>query len=59
MSDVTGPAEPLWAVTPEKIDEAVRRIVGQAKPLRIIVFGSHARGDATADSDLDEWHCRD
>lgn len=43
----------LWAVTPEKIREAVRRIVEAVHPRKIILFGSHARGDATIDSDLD------
>lgn len=45
--------QPLWEVTPEKIAEAVRRIVAAAKPLRIILFGSQARGEAGRDSDLD------
>jgi predicted nucleotidyltransferase len=29
------------------------RIVEQFQPLQIILFGSHARGEATADSDID------
>ena len=33
--------------------ELVRRIVGVAKPLRIRLFGSAARGDMRPDSDLD------
>lgn len=33
-------AQPLWAVTPEKIAEAVRRIVEAAHPVRVILFGS-------------------
>ena len=45
--------QPLWAVTPEKITEAVRRIVEVAQPVRVILFGSQARGDAGQDSDVD------
>jgi uncharacterized protein len=44
---------PFWAVTREKIREAVRRLVVAARPRKIILFGSRARGDAREDSDLD------
>ena len=37
----------------EMIDRAVRILVDTAKPSRIMVFGSYARGDAREDSDLD------
>jgi predicted nucleotidyltransferase len=37
----------------EIIDEAVRLTVDAVKPLRIIVFGSAARGEMGEDSDLD------
>jgi len=35
-----------------KLQEMVRRIVERFDPERIILFGSHARGDATEDSDV-------
>ncbi len=35
------------------IDEMVRRIVSGFDPEQIVLFGSHARGDADADSDVD------
>jgi len=35
------------------ITEAGRRLAGAAPDARVILFGSHARGDAGPDSDLD------
>ncbi len=35
------------------LEEMVRRIVAAVHPDKIILFGSHARGDAGPDSDLD------
>ena len=35
------------------IPEAVRRIVAEAHPLSVVVFGSAARGDVGPNSDLD------
>jgi uncharacterized protein len=40
-------------ITPEVIDALTRRIVAGINPRQIIMFGSQARGDATADSDID------
>jgi len=45
--------QPPWVVTAEKIHEAVRRIVEASQPVKIIVFGSQARGGGGTDSDLD------
>lgn len=42
-----------WAVTPEKIDAAVKRIVEVARPRKVILFGSALRGEAGIPSDLD------
>ncbi len=35
------------------IDEIIERIVDFAKPIKIIIFGSFARGDQTEESDID------
>ena len=41
------------AITTETLDEVVRRILSAGSPLRIVLFGSQARGDAKPGSDLD------
>jgi predicted nucleotidyltransferase len=38
---------------PEQIDRMVKRIVRRFHPEKVILFGSHARGDAGPDSDVD------
>ncbi|GAC1514036.1 MAG: hypothetical protein NVS2B16_20090 [Chloroflexota bacterium] len=35
------------------IEEAVHRLINAANPRKIILIGSHARGDHTGESDLD------
>jgi predicted nucleotidyltransferase len=37
----------------ESLDEIVRRLVAAYQPERVYLFGSHARGDAGPESDLD------
>lgn len=39
--------------TTEQLDELARRIVEAVHPLRIILFGSAARGEMGSDSDVD------
>lgn len=39
--------------TGAEIRRMVKRIVKGFRPVKIILFGSHARGGATADSDVD------
>jgi predicted nucleotidyltransferase len=50
---VQKPAFPDWGITPERMREAVERIVAVSNPLRVIAFGSWARGEHQPDSDLD------
>lgn len=38
---------------PADLDAVIDRIVIHVAPARILVFGSHARGDASGDSDVD------
>lgn len=40
-------------VTEDLLEEIVRRIVREVDPQKIILFGSRARGDSRAQSDLD------
>ena len=40
-------------ISEKTIQQAVARLVAAAKPSKIILFGSYARGDATENSDLD------
>lgn len=47
------PVEPVWAVTPEKIQAAVDRLAAAAPSARILLFGSAARDETTRDSDAD------
>ena len=43
----------LAATQPECLPEAIERITRKFNPVRIILFGSWARGEAQADSDID------
>jgi predicted nucleotidyltransferase len=47
------PEDDPGLVTAAKIVAAVERIVELANPLRVVAFGSRARGDHRRDSDLD------
>jgi len=44
---------PVLAPAIDMLPEAIERLVAGFDPLRIIVFGSYARGDAQPESDLD------
>ena len=43
----------LWAVTAEKVNDVIRRLVDAASPLRLIAFGSAAHGNLSAANDFD------
>jgi predicted nucleotidyltransferase len=45
-------ARPPWVVTPDKVQVVVQRLIRIARPRKIILFGSYARGEVTCDSDL-------
>lgn len=42
-----------WAVTADKVEDVVKRLVAAASPLRLIAFGSAAHGELAAANDLD------
>lgn len=42
-----------WAITEEKVEAVVRRIVEVCRPRKLVLFGSYVRGEMHADSDLD------
>ena len=44
---------PLPADIESRIEEATRRLVAAAHPLKIVLFGSYARGDFDQGSDID------
>ena len=43
----------MKALDPEMIEEIVRRVTSAVHPLRVILFGSAARGEMGAESDVD------
>jgi predicted nucleotidyltransferase len=42
-----------WAVTPEKVQSAIRKIIEVGRPSKIILFGSYLRNDLHTHSDVD------
>jgi len=43
----------MTAATESVISEMIDRLVREFDPLKIVLFGSHARGEASRDSDID------
>ena len=46
-------ADVPWAVTPEKVEVVVQRLIAAGRPRKLILFGSYVRGEVNRDSDLD------
>src|SRR5262245_7191386 len=42
-----------WAITPEKIEAAIKRIISVAQPCKVILFGSVVVGKPDIHSDVD------
>jgi predicted nucleotidyltransferase len=42
-----------WAITSEKMRDAVQRVIKVVRPRKVILFGSAVRGETTIHSDLD------
>lgn len=45
--------KPSPDILPDAIQALVQRAAEEVRPMRVILFGSHARGGARADSDVD------
>ncbi|HDY87663.1 MAG TPA: nucleotidyltransferase domain-containing protein [bacterium] len=45
--------KPVWAITPEKVETAIRKIIEVSKPRKLIIFGSYVQGTVHTHSDLD------
>ena len=43
----------MKTLNPDLIEEIVRRVTGAVHPLRVILFGSAARGEMSPESDID------
>lgn len=43
----------MKTLDPQKLDEAIQRLVAALRPEQIYLYGSHAYGQPSADSDLD------
>jgi len=50
---MNAPVDVPWAVTPEKVEAVVQRLIAAAHPRKIILFGSYVQGGTHRDSDLD------
>ncbi|MBU0600558.1 nucleotidyltransferase domain-containing protein [bacterium] len=42
-----------WAITPEKVQTIIQKIIELSQPRKIILFGSYIRGNSHLNSDLD------
>jgi predicted nucleotidyltransferase len=42
-----------WEITPEKVDQAIEKIIHISQPKKLILFGSYIQGKSRRNSDLD------
>jgi uncharacterized protein len=52
-NQVNSPCKPYMKPDPKVVETVTKRVVEAVNPLRIILFGSAARGEMKPDSDLD------
>ena len=47
------PSEPVWAVSPKKVEAVIKRLIEVGRPRKVFLFGSYVRGQLHRDSDVD------
>jgi predicted nucleotidyltransferase len=53
MANVSLTSNQAFSIQTPTYEEVTRRILAVSDPIKVIVFGSHARGEGTEHSDLD------
>lgn len=53
MSEITEPPEIVVTTDDPVVARVVRRVVEEVRPLRVVLFGSRAKGTARPNSDID------
>lgn len=54
MDDMTaGSTKFIWEITPQKVENAIKKIIAVSHPKKLILFGSYISGTININSDLD------